>query len=160
MQFITNFEYSQCHFIYVSSFSVKYINDGKKPLTEGALRCVELKEYLQKLGAPNVVWLSEDGSGIIQKAVYDIKSTKIVGLNLPINELTGMPIETSYITKTLSDITKNMKNPLSSLVYLVMAQPVKPNCPPFVLQLFGTNNKFTTQNVLDRWNYTIRELDK
>lgn len=53
-----------------------------------------------------------------------------------------------------------MKNNLSSLVYVIMAQPIKPKSPPFVLQMFGTDNKFTTQNVLDRWKHTLQELQK
>lgn len=124
------------------------------------MRCGELLEYLQKIEAPNEVWLSEDGSGIIKRAVYDMHSNKLVGINLPISELTGMPITNSYFARTLAEITKHLKNPLSTLIYMIMAQPVKSNCPPFVLMLFGTDNKFTAQNVLDRWNYTIHELEK
>lgn len=139
---------------------MKYINQNKNHLTEGHLRCMELKTYLQKVGAPDMVWLSEDGSGIIRRAVYDVRSNKLVGINFPIDSLTGMPLTESYLARTLSDISKHMKNQLSSLVYLIMAQPVKPKCPPFVLQLFGTDNKFTSQNVLDRWEFTIQELKK
>lgn len=138
--------------------SVKYINQDKNLLTEGQLRCSELKIYLDKIGAPHTVWLSEDGSGIIQRAVYDMRSNKLVGINLPIDELTGMPIASSYFARSLSEISKHMNNRLSSLVYAVMAQPVKSKCPPFVLQLYGTDNKFTTRNVLDRWEHTINEL--
>lgn len=129
-------------------------------MTEGGLRCEELKEFLQSIGAPMVVWLSEDGSGIVPRAVYDMHSNKLVGINLPINELTGMPITSAYLARNLSEISSHMKNPLSTLVYIIMAQPIMPKCPPFVLQLFGTNNKFTTQNVLDRWTYTVEELQK
>lgn len=124
------------------------------------MRCEELKTFLRKIGAPNEVWLSEDASGIVRRPVYDVNSNKLVGINLPINELTGMPITTSYVARTLSDMANHLKNPLSSLVYIVMAQPVKAKCPPFVLMLYGTDNKFKTTNVLDRWTYTIRELKK
>lgn len=150
----------KCYIECYISIPVRYINQDKKHPMEGALRCDELKIYLDKIGAPPVVWLSEDGSGIIQRAVYDVNSNKLVGINLPLNELTGMPITSSYFARTLSDIKKHMKNQLSSLVYLVMAQPAKSNCPPFVLMLFGTNNKFTTRNVLDRMKTTIHELKK
>lgn len=124
------------------------------------MRCKELLSFLEKIGAPKEVWLSEDGSGIIQKVAYDMHSNKLVGINLPINELTGMPMTSSYFARTLPEITKHMKNSLSSLVYIIMAQPIKLKCPPFVLCLFGTDNRFTTQNVLYRWDFTIRELEK
>lgn len=139
---------------------MKLINRDKKYLVEGSLRCAELKIYLQKIGAPNAVWLSEDASGIVQRAVYDMRSNKIVGINLPINQLTGMPLTESYLARTLTEIYTHMKNNLSSLVYVIMAQPIKHKSPPFVLQMFGTDNKFTTQNVLDRWKHTLRELQK
>lgn len=52
-----------------------------------------------------------------------------------------------------------MKGEKSSLVYVVTAQPL--NCvPPFILQVYGTNNKFTAQNVHLRWQHTINELER
>lgn len=88
---------------------MKYINENKTYLVEGSLRCVELKNYLKKIGAPNAVWLAEDGSGIVQRAVYDMHSNKIVGINLRINELTGMPLTESYLARTLTERTMNKK---------------------------------------------------
>lgn len=119
-----------------------------------------MKLYLEKIGAPAVVWLAEDGSGIVHRAVYDLHSNKIVGINLPLNKLTGMPITECYLARTLKEIHSHMQNSLSSLVYVMMAQPIKPKSPPFVLHLFGTDNKFSTQNVLDRWSQTLHELQK
>lgn len=147
-------------YFYRSFISVRYISQNKKLLTEGSLRCEELKIFLEKVGAPKAVWLSEDGSRINQRAVYDVHSNQLVGVNLPINELTGMPIISSYLARSLPEIEKHMKKQLSSIVYVIMAQPIKAKCPPFILQLYGTNNKFTTQNVLERWKYTIAELKK
>lgn len=138
----------------------RYIKEHKIKITEGQLRCTELKDYLEKIGAPSSVWLSEDGSGIVQKVVYDISSNKLIGLNLPINEFTGMPESMAYLATSLSAIENHMKNTKSSLVYIVMAQPVKDKSPPFLLQIFGTNNKFSSLDVKNRWKYTIEELNK
>lgn len=115
---------------------------------------------MEKNNAPNKVWLSEDGTGIIRKAVYDVATNQLVGINLSIDDITGMPITCTYVARSLGDIERHMRNTLSSLVYVIMAQPIKPNCPPFVLQLFGTNNKFTSVDVLNRWKFTITELEK
>lgn len=41
-----------------------------------------------------------------------------------------------------------------------MAQPLKENIPPFILQIFGTDNKFTGKNVTKRWKYIRKELEK
>lgn len=139
---------------------VKYIQTYKQSVLEGQLRCKELADYLEKLNAPKCIWLSEDASGIVQKAVFDVNSNQIVGLVLPLDNSSGMPKTKSFITNTMSDMEKFMKMPTSKLVYVVMAQPVQMNSAPFVLQVFGTNNIFTAQNVLDRWNTTIFELKK
>lgn len=137
-----------------------YLQNHKLQISEGELRVAELKTYLEKINAPKYVWLSEDASGIIQKCVYDVKSNKLIGINLPIDPTTGMPISSKYIAKSLQDIEVHMKNPLSYLVYLVLAQPVLPKSPPFVLQIFGTNNRFIAEDVMNRWRYTIAELKK
>lgn len=52
-----------------------------------------------------------------------------------------------------------MNNPLSTLVYLVMAQPMKKGIPPFVLTVFGTNNTFKAAD-MQRWKYIESELKK
>lgn len=119
-----------------------------------------MKSYLIKIKAPLCVWLSEDGSGINCKVVYDSKSNKLVELNLPLHELTGMPISNSFIASSLHNIENHLKNCKSKLVYIVIAQPIKEKSPPFVLQLFGTDNKFKRQDVLNIWAYTKQELEK
>lgn len=49
-------------------------------------------------------------------------------------------------------------NPRSTLVYLILAQPMKDNVEPFILQVFGTDNKFKTNDVLQRWQHTRDQL--
>lgn len=137
-----------------------YLQQKKLKITEGELRCEQLNEYLNKIKAPKYVWLSEDGSGVIQKCVYDVKSNKMVGLNLPIDTVTGIPISTSFIAKTLPEIEKHMESRLSHMVYIVMAQPMLQKAPPFVLQIFGTDSRFTSKDVLNRWKHTRTELEK
>lgn len=146
--------------IILAIFTEGYIQENKLKIIEGALRCKELKSFLIKIDAPLLVWLSEDGSGINSKVVYDSKSNKLVGLNLPLHELTGMPISNSFIASSLQNIEKHLKSDKSKLVYIVIAQPIKDKSPPFVLQLFGTDNKFKRVDVLNRWKYTKQELEK
>lgn len=50
--------------------------------------------------------------------------------------------------------------PKSKLVYVVMAQPLNESIPPFILQIYGTNNKFLAANVVERWNFMKSELEK
>lgn len=84
----------------------------------------------------------------------------MVGLVLPTNKQTGMPIPFTYIPNSISDIEEQLKNSKATLVYVVMAQSIKENIPPFVLQIFGTDNKFVAGDVMNRWKYTEDELAK
>lgn len=129
-------------------------------VTEGELRCKELSTYLDKMNAPRTVWLSEDGSGINTKISYDSTTNQLVGLVLPFNDENGMPISFTYRPKSAKDMEEMIKNPKSTHIYVVMAQPIKSNTQSFILQMFGTDNKFTGLNVSNRWSYTKKELLK
>lgn len=149
-----------CFLHVILHLSALYLQQNKQKITEGELRCHDLKVYLEKIKAPKYVWLSEDGSGIVKRCVYDVKSNKLVGLNLPLDVTTGMPITSKFMANSLREIEKHMQNPLSYLVYVVMAQPVMQKAPPFVLQIFGTDNKFFSADVNNRWIHTRNELEK
>lgn len=112
-------------------------------MVEGQLRCRELAEYLQKTNAPKEVWLAEDGSGIISKACFDSASNQIVGLNLPLDLKTVLPIPYTFVPESVEDIEKQMENTKPTHVYVILAQPIKENIPPFVLAIYGTDNRFT-----------------
>lgn len=138
---------------------MSYINRYKEPLFEGELRCAALAKYMERLNVPKIVWLSEDGSGIVPRISYHSPSNQLVGLVLPF-DATGMPITNSFVVRTAVDITQQMEKPKSTHVYIVVAQPIVVGVPPFILQFFGTDNTFTTQNLLDRWTHTREELAK
>lgn len=148
------------HFlILLSLFVVRYINQNKQRIIEGELRCDGLKQYLERLQLPMCVWLCEDGSGINAKIEFDPTTNQMVGLVLPINS-TGMPVPFQFLAKSADEILKHVNKPTSKLVYIVLAQPLLPNVPPFLLQIFGTDNKFTTINVIERWKFIKAELEK
>lgn len=137
---------------------MNYVNQEKKKIVEGELRCLELADYLKKLKAPKQVWLSEDGSGINAKVSFDPSTNQLVGLVLPTNH-NGMPVSFSFTPQSFNDIEQQMKlNQMSTLVYLVMAQPILDNSPPFILQIYGTDNRFQTEDVMLRWKHTIDQL--
>lgn len=137
-----------------------YISEYKTKIVEGELRCKELLNYLSTLNAKKYVWLSEDASGVVTKVEFDSKTNQMVGLVLPFNSSTGMPIPFSFLARSTDEMQANMKKNKSSLVYIVMAQPLMKNTPPFILQLFGTNNRFNSHDVLKRWKHTVQELKR
>lgn len=139
---------------------MSYINQNKSTVVEGELRIKELSHYLESLNLEKNVWLSEDASGIVSKVEFDARTNQMIGLVLPVDPTTGMPMKFSFMASNEEEIKKNMhKCNQSTHIYLVMAQPLK-NVPPFVLQLYGSDNKFTTQNVLRRWDHTRSELER
>lgn len=141
-------------------FSIEHnLQRNKRRIIEGQLRSKELNEYLQRIGGPKSVFLSEDGSGIVKKVVCDTISNQLVGLVLPTGS-NGCPIPYSYSADSEEAIKRSMELPQSALVYIVVAQPLKPNSPPFILQLFGTDNKFKAADVGNRWAYITTELKK
>lgn len=140
---------------------MRYIQQNKPKIIEGKVRAEELRTYLESFNLPLAVWLSEDASGIVPKVDYDGTTNLIVGKVLPIDEGTGFPIERSYKARSAEEIENHVNDESinkSTLMYIIVAQPLKPNVPPFILSIFGTNNKFTTDHVLKRWQFIQKEL--
>lgn len=71
-----------------------------------------------------------------------------------------MPICHTFTAKSAQEIAGHMNKPISTHVYIFMAQSLKENIPPFLLLMFGTDNKFKTLSVLQRWNFIQKELKK
>lgn len=120
-----------------------------------------MADYLNKLNAPKQVWLSEDASGVVAKVQYDPTTNQLVGLVLPMDDNKGMPISFSFTPQSMSDIEKLIQeNSKSTHVYIVLAQPIMDNVPPFILQVFGTDNTFKSIHLLLRWQHMKDELAK
>lgn len=140
---------------------MKYIKTRKQKIIEGELRAEELCSYCEKMGAPKKVWILEDASAIISTVSYDSSTNQMVGLVLPIDHRTGMPIPFSFTPQSLEQIGKQIKqNEKSTLVYVVLAQPLLDNVPPFILQIYGTDNRFKSEDVMSRWRHTKDQLSR
>lgn len=139
------------------------IRDERRRIIEGELRAAQLKKYCEALKVTKDVWISEDGSGIVSNVHYDSVSNQLVGFVLPKSSGTGSPIPFSFGAEDAAQIMKHMydsSSRKSSLVYLVMAQPLAENVPPFILQVFGTDNRFPKEEVVKRCDFTQSELAK
>lgn len=137
---------------------MSYIQRRKQKIVEGELRCEALVKYLDDIKAQRKVWLSEDASGIVAQVTYDPSTNQLIGLVLPKNK-NGMPTPFTFTPNSMSQINDQMThNARSTLVYLVLAQPLKENAVPFILQIFGEDNKFKSNDVLQRWVHTRDQL--
>lgn len=139
---------------------MRCINDTKGCISEGEVRSKDLAKYLLDRKAGNDIWLCEDASGIICKIQYDQTLDQLVGIVLPIDSNSGCPKRFEYTARNEEEIRKFMQYKKSTLVYIVMAIPLKEGVPPFILQLFGTDNRFTAIDVIKRWDYTIHDLKR
>lgn len=137
-----------------------YISQFKTRIVEGELRHKELNHYLDSIKAKKCIWLSEDASGIVSKIEYDPQTNQMIGIVLPICHETGFPIPFTYLARSANEIEANVDKPKSAYVYVVMAQPLKEGAHPFILQIFGTDNKFKSENVLKRWKHTVDILER
>lgn len=148
----------QYQFQSLSFFNTKVcnINQNQSKIVEGKLRSKE--DYLTQRNADLDVWISENGSGIIPKIQYDPMHDELVGMTLDIDERNGCPQKFVSTAKDAEEIKKFMKLEKSRLVYIVLAIPLNEEIPPFILQLYGTNNKFNTTSVVRRWIHTVEEL--
>lgn len=131
----------------------------KNVLIEGELRCNDLRQYLIDHKSDMSVFLSEDASGIVKRVTYDPKTQQLVGIVLPLKE-NGIPKTMCFVPRSAEEIQNLMKLEQSTLVYIVVAQPLTPNIPPFILQIFGTNNKFKKGDVLARWIQIEKETKR
>lgn len=143
-----------------SSLTVRCINDTKKCIVEGEPRFAELARYLIHHNAGNDIWICEDGSGIVPKILYDPTDDQLIGMTLDIDENTGCPKRFEHTTRDEGEMKKYCRMAKSTHVYLILAIPLKEGVPPFVLQLFGTKNRFTSRNVVKRWQHVIKELKR
>lgn len=138
----------------------RYIKDYGPTIIEGVLRTQDLRKYLDERKLPLIVWLSEDATKITPRIQYDSATNQLVGFVLPFDN-NVMPIPYSFKAGNAKQIEEHFqKEKQSSMVYAVMAQPLKENVPAFCLQLFGTDNKFSGDNVLNRWRLTKEKLNE
>lgn len=139
----------------------RYINTSEFFVVEGILRCEELLKYLKERNLPLAVGMSEDATRIVGRLQYNKKTNQIVGFALPIDSKSGMPIPLSYPARNAEDILRHFaaNNSISSFVNVIMAQPLG-NYPAFCLSIFGSDCKYTSTDIENRWRHITAELFK
>lgn len=138
----------------------RYIRSTNCKIIEGVLRCDELRLYLEERNLPLVVSLSEDATRIEGRVQYDSKTNQLIGFVLPINQQTGMPVPNSFKARNAPEIFEHFaSNEQSHFVNVIMAQPLA-KVAPFCLLIFGSNAKYTTEDVSKRWSFIVDRLQE
>lgn len=136
----------------------RYVRASKCHINEGILRSNELLIYLKERNLPLVVALAEDGTRVVDKTQYCSGTNQIVGFVPPINK-NGMPVPFNYPARNVNEILHHFSNDheVSSYINVIMAQPIA-DVPPFCLLIYGTDNKYTSKDVSNRWKYVTSKL--
>lgn len=139
----------------------RYINRSEYAVAEGVLRSKDLLKYLTELNSPLAVCISEDCTRVEGRIQYDSKTNQIIGFTAPINKLTGLPMPFAFPARNAEEIFNyfSSENSVSSFVDIIMAQPLA-NVPPFCLAIFGSDSKYTSTDIENRWSYIKSELNK
>lgn len=123
-------------------------------IKEGELRLNDLKKFLIKRNLPLKVFISEDQTAIIRRVQYDAKENRLVGFKTDISKDTGLPNCNNFYVNSYNDIeTAFNDNSICSNAFTVVAQPMADKAPSFVLAIFGSDNKFSYEDVINRWSY-------
>ncbi|KAJ1531323.1 hypothetical protein ONE63_000007 [Megalurothrips usitatus] len=144
-----------------SSTVESFVAQTATPVKQGEFRFQELVDFLKSHQYPMKVFIGEDGTRIKSVFQYDFATNLIVGPVLPLSDVDGTPIVTSFPATSAALIAKHFIHgePASS-AYVVMAQPLSEGAPPFLLSMYGTNNCFKAEDVTKRHRYITKELEK
>lgn len=99
------------------------------------------------------VWLAEDATAIVSRVEYKPDNDQIIGYVPPLTKGTGLPEVNAFPATSISVVKQFVdthSTNKSKSVYAIVAIPLCDNAPSYVLCVFGTNNKFSYLNVLER----------
>lgn len=139
----------------------RYIQSSNSKVFEGVLRSDELLAYLTSRNLPLKVSISEDSTRIVGRVQYDSTTNQLIGFALPLNKKNGMPVPFVFPARSAEEILSHFsnQNSKSCFINVMMVQPLA-NVPPFCLLVYGSDNKFTTKSVINRWKYVINKLKR
>lgn len=116
--------------------------------------------HLNSFNAEKLVSIGEDATRVIARVEYDCESNKLIGFVLPCDE-NGLPIREAFTATTFESIEDAFRTgAIAKYAFAYMVQPLSQNVPAFCLCCLGSDNKFDTTLVLNRWKYIFNECNK
>lgn len=140
----------------------RYIRKMNSPIIEGILRCNELQLFLEQRQLPKIVSISEDATRIIGRVQYDRKTNQIVGFVQPLDRTNGMPVPFSFPARDVNEIMQYFdgSHMESKFLNVIMAQPIGcEESPAFCLMLYSSDNKYTCEDVANKWKFIVNRLN-
>ena len=137
------------------------IDSTTNRIVEGEFRYDLLFDFLS-CQKTNFIVLSEDCTGVVPRIEYNVHSNTFIGFSPRLED--GLPQINSFSTESFSKLEnwfETLKK--SRLLNLHMVQPINlisSSCSIFILSAYGTDNEFTTWDILMRWMSIINQCDK
>lgn len=127
---------------------------------EGVMNVDGLLEYFDQKGLPKIGWLSEDQTKIVERVRYNSKRNTLEGLVSPL-DINSCPVIGFNIAETAVDIKRLLlTHSISSMMNVVMIQPIVDASSAFCLMAYGTDNRFTATNCMRRWDFIRKTLNE
>ena len=131
-----------------------------KPIEEGQFCFDGLVEHIHHYNATNIVAIAEDATRVVARVDYDNNTDRCVGFVLPLDG-NGLPLVDSFQATSFNAMQMMFSTAsIAKYAYVYMAQPLGSQVPPFCLACIGTDNKFTTEEVLLRWQHIQAECER
>ena len=128
-------------------------------LNEGEFCFDGLVDHIRKHNTVSLVTIGEDATRIICRVEYDVRTNRCVGFVLPLKN--GLPEIDTFLATSFEAVEKMFTNQtVAKYAYVYMAQPLDQKVPPFCLACFGTDNRFSANHVLSRWQHIAVECSK
>lgn len=103
--------------------------------------------------------MSEDGTRVSGRIEYYPISNKIFGFVLPLNK--GLPGKNTFLASSSAAIQHSFQTGIkATYAYVFVAQPLIPGSHSYCVSLFGTDNRFTYKDVIQRWQRLKEEACK
>jgi hypothetical protein len=130
------------------------------PEKEGEIRAKDLVEYLRQHDLPLVVSIAEDATAVTGRLGYSHRFNSVVGFGLPL-QINGLPNSKDAEVNSADDFVSIFRSyERASTVMVVMAQPLSNSVSPLRICSFGSNNRFTSDDVENRMNSLVSSLKK
>ena len=130
---------------------LKYLHE-EEPMVEGKFRLEELKEHISSNQLSLNVFLSCDATKITTSLKYSSKTNTILGLVLPLCQYTGHPIPNYFKFNTTQEVQKFIEaHAMAENANVIVAKSLNHNSVSFIVGLWGTDNKFKSESVIQQW---------
>jgi hypothetical protein len=130
------------------------LSSSKYQFIEGEFQYSRFLELVHPLGC-KYAFCGEDSTAVIPKVNYDSRSNSFIGFTLPLKN--GFPCSQFYSTNSLDKLGSwHNEVDKSSLLNIHVIQALTPSnqltLSPFLLSAYGTNNRYTADDILNRWS--------